>query len=146
MSLDPIAALLSAGIGYLVGSLSFGYWVAKAHGVDIFAVGSRSPGATNVKRSVGKTAGNLVFALDFVKGLLATGWPLIVYSGSEYPVGYGLNPEAFASTYGAFYSDDSTYLHATGFLLEPKGLVDISAYSCGAIGRLTADDALQILE
>lgn len=64
----------------------------------------------------------------------------------SYPVGFGLDPEAFASRFGAYYSDDSTYLHATGFLLDPKGLVDISVYSCGAIGRLTADDALQILE
>ncbi len=90
MSLDPIAALLSAGIGYIVGSLSFGYWVAKANGVDIFAVGSRSPGATNVKRSVGNKAGNLVFVLDFIKGLVATGWPLLLYSKLEYSENYGL--------------------------------------------------------
>ena len=62
------------------------------------------------------------------------------------PVAYGLEPTAFASQYGAFYSDDGTYLHATGFLLDPDGLVDISVYSCGAIGRLTASDALRILE
>ena len=62
------------------------------------------------------------------------------------PVGYGLAPKDFASEYGAFYSDDGTYLHATGFLLKPDGSVDISVYSSGAIGRLTAADALQILE
>ena len=67
MSFDVIAGSLSAGLGYLIGSLSFGYWIAKANGVDIFAVGSKSPGATNVKRSVGKAAGNWVFALDFLK-------------------------------------------------------------------------------
>lgn len=66
--------------------------------------------------------------------------------GLSYPIALGLDVERFASTYGAFYSDDSTYLHATGFLLDPKGLVDISVYSCGAIGRLTAADSLQILE
>lgn len=64
----------------------------------------------------------------------------------HYPVGYGLDPEEFASRYGAYYSDDSTFLHATGFLIDPDGLVDISVYSCGAIGRLTAADSLQILE
>ena len=66
--------------------------------------------------------------------------------GLSLPVGYGLSPAEFASKYGAFYSDDGTYLHATGFLIDPDGLVDISVYSCGAIGRLTASDALQILE
>ncbi len=90
MSIEPIAAILSAAIGYFVGSLAFGYWVAKSNGVDIFAVGSRSPGATNVKRSVGKKAGNLVFLLDFVKGLVATGWPLVAYSNLEYTESYGL--------------------------------------------------------
>ena len=64
----------------------------------------------------------------------------------SYPVGFGLIPEYIASRFGAFYSDDSTYLHATGFLLDPEGAVDISVYSCGAIGRFTADDSLQILE
>ena len=90
MSLDVIAAAISAGLGYLIGSLSFGYWIAKANGVDIFAVGSRSPGATNVKRSVGKAAGNWVFALDFLKGLAATGWPILVYSDTGYSDAYGL--------------------------------------------------------
>ena len=64
----------------------------------------------------------------------------------SYPVAYGLDPVAFAERYGAFYSDDSTYLHATGFLVDPDGKVDISVYSCGAIGRFTASDSLQILE
>lgn len=62
-----------------------------------------------------------------------------------YPVGWGLNPKEFAERYGAFYSDDGTYLHATGFLLDPKGVVDIAVYSSGAIGRLTAKDSLSIL-
>jgi acyl phosphate:glycerol-3-phosphate acyltransferase len=62
--------------GYLLGSLPFAVWVARAYGVDIFSVGSGNPGATNVKRSVGRAAGNLVFVLDFLKGALATGWPL----------------------------------------------------------------------
>ena len=35
-------------------------------------------------------------------------------AGLSYPVAYGLNPEEFAAQFGAFYSDDSTYLHATG--------------------------------
>ena len=64
----------------------------------------------------------------------------------SYPVGFGLVPEEFAGRFGAYYSDDGTFLHATGFLIDPKGVVDIAVYSSGAIGRITADDALQILE
>ena len=68
-------------------------------------------------------------------------------SGVTFPVGYGLPPVAFASRFGAYYADDDDdpYLHATGFLIDPNGFVDIAVYSSGAIGRFTADDALQIL-
>ena len=78
MILPLVTALLA---GYLLGSLPFGVWVARAHGVDIFKVGSGNPGATNVKRSVGKKAGNLVFLLDFLKGVVATLWPVLPVVG-----------------------------------------------------------------
>ncbi len=67
----------SAAVGYLLGSLPFGYWVARAHGVDIFKIGSGNPGATNVKRTLGAKAGNTVLALDVAKGAIATAWPLL---------------------------------------------------------------------
>ena len=67
----------SAAVGYLLGSLPFGYWVARAHGVDIFKIGSGNPGATNVKRTLGAKAGNTVLALDIAKGAIATAWPLL---------------------------------------------------------------------
>lgn len=62
---------------YLLGSLPFGYFVARANGVNIFEVGSKNPGATNVRRSVGKRAGAVVLALDILKGALGTALPLI---------------------------------------------------------------------
>ena len=93
MSFDPIIAIATAGAGYLIGSLPFGYLVAKANGVDIFNVGSKNPGATNVKRCVGKKAGNIVFSLDALKGFVATGWPLILEGQSIY---YGLLGLVFA--------------------------------------------------
>ncbi len=68
--------LITAVIGYLLGSLPFGYLVAKSKGVNIFEVGSKSPGATNVRRVLGNGAGNFVFALDALKGAVAAGWPI----------------------------------------------------------------------
>lgn len=58
-------------LSYVLGSLPFGYLVAKAKGVNIMEVGSKNPGATNVKRVLGSGPGNLVFVLDFLKGFLA---------------------------------------------------------------------------
>jgi glycerol-3-phosphate acyltransferase PlsY len=72
----PLA--IAAGAGYFLGALPFGYLVARSRGVNIFEVGSRSPGATNVGRVLGKWPRNLVFALDALKGAVAAGWPLLV--------------------------------------------------------------------
>jgi len=69
------AALL---VGYLLGSLSFAVIVANARGVDIRTVGSGNPGATNVKRALGKGAGNLVFVLDCLKGFVPAFWPILL--------------------------------------------------------------------
>jgi glycerol-3-phosphate acyltransferase PlsY len=78
MSLPQLA--ISLVVGYLLGSLPFGFLVARAKGVNIFEVGSKNPGATNVRRVLGSGPGNLVFFLDALKGALATGWPLLMCS------------------------------------------------------------------
>lgn len=67
-------------IGYLLGSLPAGYLVARAKGVNIFEVGSKNPGATNVRRVLGPGAGNLVFTLDAIKGAVAASWAWLSYS------------------------------------------------------------------
>jgi glycerol-3-phosphate acyltransferase PlsY len=59
---------IAAAAGYLLGSLPFGYWVARSRGVNIFEVGSRSPGATNVRRALGKGPAAAVLVLDILKG------------------------------------------------------------------------------
>lgn len=55
-------------VGYLIGSIPFAVLIAKSRGINIFKVGSGNPGATNVKRSVGKMEGNACFVLDAFKG------------------------------------------------------------------------------
>jgi glycerol-3-phosphate acyltransferase PlsY len=66
-----VTLLIAAVAGYLLGSLPFGYLVARAKGVNIFEVGSKNPGATNIRRVLGHGPGNLVLALDMVKGAAA---------------------------------------------------------------------------
>ena len=55
---------------YLLGSIPFGYLVARWRGVDIRRHGSGNIGATNVFRVVGKGWGILTFILDFAKGFV----------------------------------------------------------------------------
>jgi glycerol-3-phosphate acyltransferase PlsY len=54
---------------YLLGSIPFGFLVAKARGVDIRKVGSGNIGATNVFRCVSKPLGICTFLLDLGKGV-----------------------------------------------------------------------------
>lgn len=75
--------LIAVAAGYLLGALPFGYLVARAKGVNIFEVGSKNPGATNVRRVLGAGPGNLVFFLDAAKGALATAWPLLHFGATD---------------------------------------------------------------
>ena len=58
-------------IGYLIGSIPFGYIVGKFHGIDITKEGSGSTGTTNALRLLGKKAAILVLLGDFLKGFIA---------------------------------------------------------------------------
>jgi glycerol-3-phosphate acyltransferase PlsY len=73
-----LALGISALVGYLLGSVNFAVLVAKRHGIDILKEGSGNPGATNVKRLLGKGPGNLVFALDALKGAAGTYLPFFL--------------------------------------------------------------------
>lgn len=71
-----IITIMSPVISYLLGSIPFGFIVARlAKGIDIRQAGSGNPGATNVWRVMGKKYGILVFILDMMKGFL----PVLIF-------------------------------------------------------------------
>lgn len=55
----------------MLGSIASGQLIAKRHGVDLRAVGSKNIGATNAARALGFSVGALTVAADSAKGLLA---------------------------------------------------------------------------
>jgi glycerol-3-phosphate acyltransferase PlsY len=57
---------------YLLGTFPSARLVASASGIDITTIGSGNPGASNVTRVLGWRKGVLVFALDALKGAIAT--------------------------------------------------------------------------
>ena len=77
--MSVFSIILITIIGYLLGAISFAVIIARSKGVDIFKEGSGNPGATNVKRILGKKWGHAVFTLDALKGFTATVLPLMVY-------------------------------------------------------------------
>jgi glycerol-3-phosphate acyltransferase PlsY len=69
----PAACAIALLIAYLVGSLPFGFLIARyVAGVDIRKSGSGNIGATNVARVLGKKLGIAVLVLDCLKGALPT--------------------------------------------------------------------------
>jgi glycerol-3-phosphate acyltransferase PlsY len=62
---------VAAVVGYLAGSMPFGYWVVRlTKGVDIRTVGSGNIGATNVWRTYGRRYGLPVVLLDVGKAFV----------------------------------------------------------------------------
>lgn len=87
--MDTFQFILLGLAAYLMGSIPFGYLIARARGIDIRKVGSGNIGSTNITRALGFKWGVLVAALDFSKGYLVSmlaahfypgGWQLLVIS------------------------------------------------------------------
>jgi len=67
-----IACLAGLAIAYLFGATPTGYWAGKLlKGIDIREHGSRSTGATNVLRTIGKWPALVVLLVDVLKGVAA---------------------------------------------------------------------------
>jgi glycerol-3-phosphate acyltransferase PlsY len=64
-------AVIAIAVGYLLGSLPFGYWAGRLRGIDLRLAGSGNTGATNVMRVLGLKVGVPVMALDIGKGAAA---------------------------------------------------------------------------
>lgn len=66
--MDPWALLVVPS--YLLGTFPTGLLVGRRHGHDPTAEGSGNPGATNVARVAGRTAGLVVLLVDLAKGAI----------------------------------------------------------------------------
>ena len=93
----PLQLLIPILVGFLSGSIPFGYWAGKLKGIDIRQHGSGNIGATNVIRVCGKGIGIPVFILDMRKGLLPVMWVKTALAGDAAP-GAGLTSAASVLT------------------------------------------------
>lgn len=79
-----IIIVLSCFLSYLIGSIPFGYLVAKlTKGIDIRQHGSGNIGATNVARVLGKIPGVVTLVMDMLKGFIAVTMVPMLLSGGE---------------------------------------------------------------
>ena len=77
--LPRVASLL---IGYLFGIVQTAYIYGKMNGIDIREHGSGNAGTTNALRVLGKKAGVIVFAGDFLKCFLAIHLVQLIFKNS----------------------------------------------------------------
>ena len=64
-------AILSLGLGYLIGSISPATFVSKRHHVNLQEVGTKNLGATNTAYVLGKAAGIFVMVVDMAKSFFS---------------------------------------------------------------------------
>lgn len=129
--------ILAAGIGYLLGSISFGIIISRLmHKDDIRHHGSGNAGMTNALRTYGGQTAVMVFIGDFLKGalavwlggLVAAGTPLggllaalFVVVGHLFPVFFGFRGgKGIATAAGAILVLNPLVL---AILLVPFGLI-----------------------
>jgi glycerol-3-phosphate acyltransferase PlsY len=112
-------------VGYVLGSIPFGYLAGRLAGIDIRKKGSGNIGATNVVRVLGKLYGYPVFFLDFLKGLGAVKISLLITA--RVPPEWS-SPEIF----GIFAAVSSVIGHCFPVWLKFRGGKGI-ATSAGAL-------------
>lgn len=77
--LPRVASLV---IGYLLGIIQTAYIYGKMNGIDIREHGSGNAGTTNALRVLGKKAGAIVFAGDFLKCFIAIHFVQLIFKNS----------------------------------------------------------------
>ncbi len=93
-----LAILFAAAVGYLLGSIPFGYLLVRMfRGQDIRSTGSGNIGATNVARS-SPGLGILTLVLDAAKGFAAVAFAMwLARQGSHHAAILAADPEQIAA-------------------------------------------------
>jgi len=63
-----------------------------------------------------------------------------------FPMGFGVDAVYISSRTGCFYEAEKGFLHATGFILDPEGIIALGVYSTGPLGRLEAETCLSAID
>lgn len=65
----------------------------------------------------------------------------------SFPVLYGLDVDDMNARLGLYIEKgEKTHLQPAQFILDPTGHIELASYSSGAVGRLSAAEALGVVE
>ncbi len=101
-------------VTYLLSSISFPYWIARAFRVDLRAVGERKLGGGNLAKSVGLAQGILGGTLDGAKGYLAVAVARSLGFGLEVQLACGI-AALVGQMWPVFHQFDGGRANATGW-------------------------------
>ena len=59
---------------------------------------------------------------------------------------YGIDAREFSTQTGAFFSDEKSFVHATGFVIARDGRVVEGLYSTSGVGRLDPAETIGLLD
>ncbi|MBR5381894.1 MAG: glycerol-3-phosphate 1-O-acyltransferase PlsY [Oscillospiraceae bacterium] len=125
--METIFTMLACVLSYLVGSVPSGLIFGKLiWNIDLREHGSHNIGATNAWRTIGKPAGILIFAFDFLKGVIGVGF------------GAALSGTPLAQVLGGIFAIIG---HSCSLLLGFKGGKGV-ATGLGVIAMLMPKEAL----
>jgi glycerol-3-phosphate acyltransferase PlsY len=107
-------ALAAVVLTYVLGSVSFPYWIARAYGVDLRAAGERKLGGGNLAKSVGLAQGIAGGTLDGAKGFLAVVVARSLGLGLEVQLACGI-AALVGQMWPVFHQFDGGRANATGW-------------------------------
>jgi glycerol-3-phosphate acyltransferase PlsY len=141
MTLGGVLAIpLIFAVCYITGSVPWGYIIGKINGLDIRKHGSGNIGATNVRRTLGKTWGRICFALDFLKGLIpvaVTLWLVrkgVIAENHDLP----LAAAALGCAAGHVWTMFLSFKGGRGVAVSAGALLALAPWSCVTAGVVWA--------
>lgn len=131
------------------GSMSIPESLSGGVGVVLFNRGSWCPFCTAQLRGFQRVTSDLDELGASLVSLSvddeATAAEMVQKHKLTFAVGHSADADKLSELTGAFVNPEPTFLQATGFVLDPEGKVLLSAYSSGAIGRITGEDAVGMI-
>ena len=128
--------VLAAFIAYAMGAIPVAYTIGRINGINVFQVGSRQAGATNIWREVSRKQGAIVTGIDAIKGVSAI--LIALYMGLE---GTELLVPTAAAVAGHWNSPITKFRGGDGVVTlmgASLGITPITVFLGLTVGTITA--------
>ncbi len=99
-----MSLILACVLAFFIGSIPFGFLIAKIQGIDVREHGSGNIGATNVARILGKRSGVITLVLDVIKGGMGAALGFWIIPPTNLPIDFFVPLTGITSVFGHCFS------------------------------------------